>query len=390
MKCWIWGRCKIVKARIFSCTIRINMIRFKVHFDTIMTSPTLQEQSILSVIREHDTLHSSQIFTALRTKGHDLSLVTVKRALAALTKKGWLSVTGAGRSTAYILSISGRICTSIDAKQYCAMEPDRRYGRTRFDMDFFDRLPAELFTDDELHVLEQATQEFIRRGRNVSPAIAKKELERLVIELSWKSSKIEGNTYTLLDTERLILEHREAPGHDSDEAQMILNHKESFTLIHDHTSDFRSLTKTNLEELHSVLARDLGVTTGLRKGPVGVTGSRYQPLDNVHQITDAIQSLCEAVARMQSPYAKALLALLGISYIQPFEDGNKRTSRLMANALLLAHGCAPLSYRSVNENDYREATLAFYELNTMVPFKRIFIEQYDFAARNYVLSVPLL
>ena len=86
---------------------------------------------------------------------------------------------------------------------------------------------------------------------------------------------------------------------------------------------------------------------------------------------------------METPYAKALVSLLGISYIQPFEDGNKRTSRLMANALLMAYGCAPLSYRSVDENAYREATLVFYELNSIVSFKKIFIEQYDFAAHNY-------
>lgn len=124
---------------------------------------------------------------------------------------------------------------------------------------------------------------------------------------------------------------------------------------------------------------------GLRRSPVGVTGSRYQPLDNIHQITDAIQALTKAVARMKKPYAKALLALAGISYIQSFDDGNKRTSRLMASALLLAHGCAPLSYRSVNEDAYREAMLVFYELNSLAPFKKIFIEQYDFAARNYAV-----
>ncbi len=88
---------------------------------------------------------------------------------------------------------------------------------------------------------------------------------------------------------------------------------------------------------------------------------------------------------MKSPYAKALLTLLGISYIQPFEDGNKRTARLMANAILLAHSCAPLSYRSVDENDYREAMLVFYELNSIMPFKKIFIDQYMFAAENYLV-----
>jgi Fic family protein len=81
-----------------------------------------------------------------------------------------------------------------------------------------------------------------------------------------------------------------------------------------------------------------------------------------------------------------LVALLGLSYIQPFEDGNKRTSRLMCNAILMAHGLAPLSYRSVNEEDYREAMIVFYEINSVVPFKKIFIEQYIFAANNYTVK----
>ncbi|MDP3725508.1 MAG: Fic family protein [Nanoarchaeota archaeon] len=129
--------------------------------------------------------------------------------------------------------------------------------------------------------------------------------------------------------------------------------------------------------------KGLGVGSGFRKKPVGITGSKYLPLDNVHQITDAVQNLSAAVSRMQTPYAKALVALLGVGYIQPFEDGNKRTSRLVTDALLLSHSLAPLSYRSVDENEYREAVLVFYELNSIEPMKKIFIDQYDFAARNY-------
>ena len=104
-----------------------------------------------------------------------------------------------------------------------------------------------------------------------------------------------------------------------------------------------------------------------------------------YQIHEAIERLSQAVTQESNPYEKALTALLGISYIQPFEDGNKRTSRLMANAILLAYGCAPLSYQSVDKVDYREAMLVFYELNSFMPFKEIFIEQYTFAANNYTI-----
>lgn len=141
-----------------------------------------------------------------------------------------------------------------------------------------------------------------------------------------------------------------------------------------------------MEELHAILVKDLNVRFGLREKLVGVIGSKYQPLDNVHQIKDAIEALSALISKMQTPYAKALIALIGISYIQPFEDGNKRTARLMANAVLLAHKLAPLSYRSVEENEFREAMLVFYEINSIIPMKRIFIEQYNFAARNYAVK----
>ena len=164
---------------------------------------------------------------------------------------------------------------------------------------------------------------------------------------------------------------------------MILNHKDAFAFVRENAVKFRSLTRANLEELHAILVKDLSVGLGLRSRPVGVLGSVYQPLDNIYQIQEGIVSLSEAVTRQITPYAKALVALLGLSYLQPFEDGNKRTSRIMANALLLAHGCAPLSYRSVEEREYREAMLVFYEINSLMAFKKIFIDQYEFAARNY-------
>jgi Fic family protein len=189
-----------------------------------------------------------------------------------------------------------------------------------------------------------------------------------------------------LDTEKLILENKEAPGHSKQEARMILNHKDAFNYIHENSRQFKTVTKKNLEELHAILVKGLSVGLGLRTKPVGVTGSKYLPLDNIHQIAEAVENLETAASRMANPYSRALFALLGIGYIQPFEDGNKRTARLMANGLLFSHSLAPLSYRSVDENDYREAMLVFYELNSIAPMKKIFIAQYSFAAQNYAVK----
>ncbi len=345
-----------------------------------------KHQKIVDIFLEKGILQSSDVYAHILRLGEKMSLVTVKRALSELTREGVLKASGTGRSTSYAITPKGRIFIDIDASGYCAVEPDKRYGMSRYNFDIFTALPPDIFTDDELKKLQSATAEYERRTHDIPPSIQKKERERLVIELSWKSSKIEGNTYTLMDTEKLILENKEALGHSKSEALMILNHMDAFNYIYENSAQFKSITKKNLLELHAILVKDLEISPSLRTRPVGITGSKYLPLDNVYQISEAVEKLALALSGMHTPYAKALTALLGVSYIQPFEDGNKRTSRLMANALLLSHGRASLSYRSIDEDEYKKAILVFYELNSIMPMKKIFIDQYDFAARNYAVK----
>lgn len=345
-----------------------------------------KEQKILAVFLKNGILSSSSVYGHMAKMGEEISLVTVKRTLSRMAAKHLLEISGSGRTTSYRITSLGRIFTDINAKEYCLVEPDKRYGQSSFNFQLLSEWPDEAFMDQEFKILNNAAVEYQKRTTDLPASIQKKELERLIIELSWKSSKIEGNTYTLLDTEKLILEHKESPGHDKKEAIMILNHKDAFNFIHENKGLFKTLNRTNLEKLHAVLMKDLSADRGFREKPVGITGSKYRPLDNVYQIQEAIEQLGKTVSRVKTVYDKAFAALLGISYIQPFGDGNKRTSRLMANALLLAYGHTPLSYRSIDENEYREATLVFYELNSITLFKRIFINQYDFAAKNYAVK----
>jgi len=351
-----------------------------------MNKLTLKQQKIIQIFLEKGKMQSSEVHREMVKAGEVISLVTIKRALSEMAEKGILEIVGSGRSTSYALSCRGRIFADVDLKQYVAIEPDKRCGLQQYNFDLLRAFPSDIFTADELKELEASTIEYKKRTADLSLVIQKKELERLVIELAWKSSKIEGNTYTLLDTEKLILENKEAAGHSKSETQMILNHKDAFSYIRQHSSQFKTVTRKNLEELHAVLVKNLNVNLGFRTKPVGVVGSIYRPLGNIYQIAEAVDELSVAVSRVETPYAKALLALLGVCYIQPFEDGNKRTSRLMANALLVSHCLAPLSYRSVDEENYRGAVLAFYELNSIVPMKKIFIDQYGFAAKNYAVK----
>jgi len=347
----------------------------------------LRQQKIIEYLVQNGQGKSMDIHNYLAAD-EDLALITVKRELSSMVQQGLLAIKKAGAATSYTVTTYGRLLQAVDPQQYCQIEPDQRRGNTSYNFNLFSEINFQLFNPQEYQRLEQATAIYRQRAAKVSPAINHKELERFMIELSWKSSKIEGNTYTLLNTERLLKYGLEAPHHNKEEAIMIINHKEAFQFIMDHQEIFLTLTRANLEKLHQILMKDLAVNNDLRAMGVGITGSRYRPLDNKYQIAEALEDLSLAISRLKTGYDKALLALAGISYIQPFEDGNKRTGRLMANALLLAHNLAPLSYRSVSEEEYKEATLVFDELNSLVPLKKIFIGQYEFAANNYTLANP--
>lgn len=344
-----------------------------------------RQQKIIGILLKKGGVQSSVTLDELIKLDEKVSLVTVKRDLSEMVNNEILNTSGSGRYLNYSVGNAGRIIFNVNAHEYCSIEPDQRYGLKQYNFDLFSSIPNDIFYDEELEKIESATARYKSRTSGLPSTIQQKELERFVIELAWKSSKIEGNTYTLLDTERLLLENKKADGKTDGEAQMILNHKSAFDFIYRNSGIFKNVTRKDIENLHSFLIKDLGVDAGLRKNMVGITGSIYRPLDNVYQISDAMDALINLISRMENPYAKALVVLIGISYIQPFGDGNKRTGRFMANAILLAHKLPPLSYRSINEDEYKEAILSFYELNSIVPIKKIFIEQYEFTAQNYTI-----
>ena len=144
-----------------------------------------------------------------------------------------------------------------------------------------------------------------------------------------------------------------------------------------------ALPVAKIEEIHTVLTSGLNVAKGIRSGMVGIVGTNYRPLDNKFQIQEALEQLVVLINQTENTIEKALLAVLMISYIQPFEDGNKRTSRILGNAILLADDFCPLSYRSVDEVEYKKGTILFYEQNNISYFKQLFLEQFRLAVSKY-------
>ncbi len=190
-----------------------------------------------------------------------------------------------------------------------------------------------------------------------------------MIEFSWKSSVIEGNTYSLLGTEALIKNNIIGEGQTREETQMILNHKDAFNETIHNRERFLKLQLADVEHIHSVLTKKLGIGKNIRRAGVGITGTRYRPLDNESQIKEALQNMVDLINKKELFFEKALLILILIAYIQVFEDGNKRTSRMISNSILLAHNSIPLSYRIVDVEEYKKAVILFYELNNLSYFK---------------------
>jgi len=240
-----------------------------------------------------------------------------------------------------------------------------------------------LFTGSELDKLALLQKEYKKNISELSENEYKKELERLAIDLSWKSSQIEGNTYTLLETERLLKEKETASGKTKEEAVMLLNHKDAIDFIIVHADYLNPLTVSKIEDIHSILTKELEVERNLRKRRIGISGTNYKPLDNEYQILEALRNTCNVINDKVIIFEKALLALVLISYIQPFMDGNKRTARIVSNAILMNYDYCPLSFRTVNSIDYKKAMLLFYEQNNISNFKEIFINQFEFAVRTY-------
>ena len=310
---------------------------------------------------------------------------TLKRIIADLVQNGDIQVEGKGKATRYSLSAQAYLMMPLDIDTYFIKDVDERKVQESFNFQLIrEVLPkVVLFTPEEKIRLESAHKEFLANMATLSELEYRKEMERLGVDLSWKSSQVEGNTYSLLETERLLKEKLTAQGKTKEEAIMLLNHKDALDFILDCPDYLKELSIRRLEDLHGILTKELAVGNGIRKRRVGITGTNYRPLDNEFQIREALEDTCQLINGKEDVFEKALLTLVLLSYIQAFTDGNKRTARISSNAVLLAWGYCPISFRTVDSVDYKKAMLMFYEQNNIAAFKKIFIEQYEFAVKNY-------
>lgn len=341
-----------------------------------------ESRDILQYLHYHPLSSRGDITAGTAFKGSD---ATLKRMIAAGIKAGDIVAEGKARATRYRLSPQAQLLMPLNLDTYFALEVDERQVQSSYNFELINGLLAEtrLFSDKEQSHLDALQDEFRQHVSELTDNEYRKEMERLGIDLSWKSSQIEGNTYTLLETERLLRESKTAEGKTREEAVMLLNHKDALSFVLDNPDYLKELTVSHIEDIHQLLTKDLSIDKGLRRHRVGITGTNYHPLDNEFQIREAMRDTCELINSKSNIFEKALLTLVLLSYIQPFSDGNKRTARITSNAILIANNYCPLSFRSVDSIDYKKAMLIFYEQNSLYAFKQIFMEQFEFAVKEY-------
>lgn len=382
---WPNGESAQIKHRfIFFLSPDEPIIEKKRYFCTDFQYKSMMDISreILQYLHYHPLSSRDEIAKGTAFEGSE---ATLKRLIATAVQNGDIVMEGKARATRYHLSDQAHLLMPLNLDTYFAQDIDEREVQTSFNFELIrEQLPhVELFSNEEKAHLDVLQAEFRRHVSEMTDNEYRKEMERLGIDLSWKSSQIEGNTYSLLETERLLRESKTASGKTKEEAVMLLNHKDALRFILDNSDYLQELTVSHIEDVHQLLTKELSVDKGIRHRRVGITGTNYHPLDNEFQIREALHDTCDLINGKGNIFEKALLTLVLLLYIQPFSDGNKRTARITSNAILIANGYCPLSFRSVDSIDYKKAMLIFYEQNNLYAFKQIFMEQFEFAVREY-------
>lgn len=218
------------------------------------------------------------------------------------------------------------------------------------------------------------------RASDKDPAgtYAHQVFNRLIIDLSYNSSRLEGNTYSLLETERLLLHGEKAEGKLDEESVMILNHKEAIRYLVDNASNLK-INRNEICTIHFLLADGLvepKYAGKVRDYPVRIGGSVYIPFEDQRRLSMQLEAIAEKAILIQDPFEQSFFSLIHLSYLQAFADVNKRTARLVANVPLIKENLVPLAFRDVEVKAYMSAIIAIYELQDLRPLVDLYVYSY--------------
>jgi len=329
-----------------------------------------------------------------------LSERVVQRRLVMLIKNGAVIAEGQARARRYRVTspeINPEIVLrmkpfTFSAEAKVIQEKLKRPVNERGQRVGYKRSFLEEYRPNNSYYLTEANREYLREigkvpdGKRPAGTYAKQILHRLLIDLSWNSSRLEGNTYSLLETERLIDFGEEADEKSFLEARMILNHKEAIEFLVE-SIDQIGFDRRTILSLHALLSRDLlgdkALEGQLRNLAVGIGQSVYTPPSVPQLIEECFDEILTKAASIKEPFEQAFFIMVHLPYLQPFIDVNKRVSRLSVNIPLIRENLSPLSFIKVPEGAYKEAILAVYELNEVALLRDVFIWAYEQSCMRY-------
>lgn len=354
----------------------------------------VDEQVLAQVANSPDGLG---IEALSRLLGDQISRRSLQRRLSELVATRRLVSEKKGRSTRYLLRPSaGEVKReeSTVALSPSGVEVSRKVWRplaertpVGYNREFLDKYRP----NQSSYLTPETIAHLNRMGRtpdSEKPAgtYARHILDRLLVDLSWASSQLEGNTYSLLDTKRLIEHGQAAEGKDAAETQMILNHKAAIEFLVDSADDL-AFNRQTILNLHALLSDNLlpdpDASGRLRRIGVGINDSVYHPLEVPQLIEECFQQVLDTAAAIREPFEQAFFAMVHLPYLQPFEDVNKRVSRLAANIPLVHHNLCPLSFVDVSERAYIAGLLGVYELNRVELLRDVFVWAYERSCQRY-------
>ena len=343
-----------------------------------------------------EVLRALTVPIPLRTLQYRLKHLVDRNRLLKIGEGRWaryLAVEAARKSSADAALHSGREEIAIplsDAgasiRDYVRQVPEARKP-VGYDRDFLDRYrPNVTFYLTESERAHLASLGRPRIAEQPAGIYARQILSRLLIDLAWNSSRLEGNTYSLLDTKRLIEFGEEAEGRAHLEAQMILNHKDAIEFLVSAADDI-GFNRYTILNLHALLANNLladpAAAGRLRYIAVGIERSAFHPLEVPQLIEECFDQILATAAAIADPFEQAFFVMVQLPYLQPFDDVNKRVSRLAANIPLIRSNLSPLSFADVPRQAYVEALLGVYELNRVDLLKDLFLWAYERSAARY-------
>ena len=368
--------------------------------------PEQELDAILAIVASH---RKGVTVSAIRERlPYELPARTLQRRLAVLVEQKRLIAEGQRKGRRYRLpvtptvkgsAITGSPIAEARGEVYVPVSPEAEAVTQAIRAPIQNRQPVgyqRAFLDDyqpnvTCYLPAETRRHLLDIGRppdSERPAgtYARTIYSRLLIDLSWNSSRLEGNTYSLLETDRLLELGEVAEGKDAREAQMILNHKAAIELLVDEADEI-GFNRYTILNLHALLADNLladpQAIGRLRRIPVGIEGTVYHPLEVPQLIEECFDQVLDTAAAITDPFEQAFFALVHFAYLQGFEDVNKRVSRFAANIPLIQANLCPLSFVDMPERAYIDGVLAIYELNRVELLRDLFVWAYERSSARY-------